>query len=319
MADTDELFRRLAASGPAGGRRLLGPRPERARPRTRPRLRRRLLLHGRLGQRDAQPEEHRDEHRRRRRPHRRHGPCRRRRPARASRCRSSPPSGAASKARCRAERVLGLARRFLDAGLTTVSLADTAGHANPAQVEDAVRRRQRRSDDRLTTACHFHDTYGLGLANVYAALRAGVTSFESRVRRPRRLPVHGRRRGQRVHRGPRAPVATAWACGRRRRRRSRWPRSTTDAAAFFGRALPGTIHRTGPIPHSGAPPLTRAEVRTDETARRRAGARPDQRAGRPVRHHAPGPGGRRRHQDREPRRAAISRASSATCRRSTRN
>jgi hydroxymethylglutaryl-CoA lyase len=28
-------------------------------------------------------------------------------------------------------------------------------------------------------ACHFHNTYGLGLANCYAALKSGVTDFES--------------------------------------------------------------------------------------------------------------------------------------------
>jgi hydroxymethylglutaryl-CoA lyase len=34
-------------------------------------------------------------------------------------------------------------------------------------------------DSSVELACHFHNTYGLGLANCYAALKAGVTSFES--------------------------------------------------------------------------------------------------------------------------------------------
>lgn len=76
------------------------------------------------------------------------------------------------------DRVLGIVRRFVEAGFTTISLADTAGHAVPDQVErlfTAVRA----IDPAMRCACHLHDTYGFGLANAYAALRAGVTSFES--------------------------------------------------------------------------------------------------------------------------------------------
>jgi len=78
------------------------------------------------------------------------------------------------------ERVLDIVRRYLDAGLTTISLADTAGHATPSQVEDlfgAIRD----LEPRAVLACHFHDTYGMALANCYAAMRAGVRSFEAAV------------------------------------------------------------------------------------------------------------------------------------------
>lgn len=78
------------------------------------------------------------------------------------------------------ERVLTMVQAYLDAGLTQLSLADTAGHAQPSQVEDlfgAIRE----LDPTLSLACHFHDTYGMALANCYAALRSGVESFESAV------------------------------------------------------------------------------------------------------------------------------------------
>ncbi|HSP14731.1 MAG TPA: hydroxymethylglutaryl-CoA lyase [Thermoanaerobaculia bacterium] len=78
------------------------------------------------------------------------------------------------------EHVLNIVSRYLDAGLTTISLADTAGQATPLQVEDlfgAIRD----FAPRAVLACHFHDTYGMALANCYAALRAGVQSFESAV------------------------------------------------------------------------------------------------------------------------------------------
>jgi hydroxymethylglutaryl-CoA lyase len=76
------------------------------------------------------------------------------------------------------ERVVGIARRFVEAGLTTISLADTAGHGTPQQVERLFAA-VRVLDPEVECACHLHDTYGFGLANCYAALRAGVKSFEA--------------------------------------------------------------------------------------------------------------------------------------------
>ena len=58
------------------------------------------------------------------------------------------------------------------------SLADTAGHANPRQVEEMYGT-IRELYPNLELACHFHNTYGLGLANCYAAWKNGVTYFES--------------------------------------------------------------------------------------------------------------------------------------------
>jgi len=77
-----------------------------------------------------------------------------------------------------ATRVIALIQRFVDAGFDTLSLADTAGHAMPPQVRalfDAVRG----AAPDATWACHFHDTYGLAMANACAALEAGVQSFEA--------------------------------------------------------------------------------------------------------------------------------------------
>lgn len=77
-----------------------------------------------------------------------------------------------------AVRVLDIVKAYLDAGIRNISLADTAGHAQPAQVEDLFGE-IRRLDPQVELACHFHNTYGLGLANCYAALKSGVTYFES--------------------------------------------------------------------------------------------------------------------------------------------
>jgi hydroxymethylglutaryl-CoA lyase len=75
-------------------------------------------------------------------------------------------------------KVLSIIKAYLDAGISTLSLADTAGHAQPLQVE-AMYGAIRSLDASVELACHFHNTYGLGLANCYAALKSGVTYFES--------------------------------------------------------------------------------------------------------------------------------------------
>lgn len=77
-----------------------------------------------------------------------------------------------------AENVLTIVKEYLAAGLTRISLADTAGQAHPRQVS-ALFRAIGELDPAIEMACHFHNTYGLGLANCMAALDAGVTSFES--------------------------------------------------------------------------------------------------------------------------------------------
>ena len=76
------------------------------------------------------------------------------------------------------DKVLDIVKAYLEAGIRNISLADTAGHAQPAQVEElygAIRQ----LDPNVEMACHFHNTYGLGLANCYAALKSGVMYFES--------------------------------------------------------------------------------------------------------------------------------------------
>ena len=74
--------------------------------------------------------------------------------------------------------VLRLASLCAKAGAEAVGLSDTAGHANPAQVRRLFGALRRELGERAGGA-HFHDTRGLGLANVVAALDAGVTTFDS--------------------------------------------------------------------------------------------------------------------------------------------
>jgi hydroxymethylglutaryl-CoA lyase len=76
-------------------------------------------------------------------------------------------------------RVLEIAAALRDAGAEEVAFGDTTGMANPNQVREFFNsaRGQLGADVELTA--HFHNTRGQGLANVLAALEAGVASFES--------------------------------------------------------------------------------------------------------------------------------------------
>ena len=78
------------------------------------------------------------------------------------------------------ERVLKIAGEFLGAGFRNLSLADTAGQGTPAQVERLFGGILQRAPDAECT-CHFHNTYGLGMANCCAAMAVGVRCFESSV------------------------------------------------------------------------------------------------------------------------------------------
>jgi hydroxymethylglutaryl-CoA lyase len=75
-------------------------------------------------------------------------------------------------------RVLDIVKMYIDAGIMNISLADTAGHANPEQVERLFGSILSINPD-VQLACHFHDTYGLGIVNCYTAWKTGVTFFES--------------------------------------------------------------------------------------------------------------------------------------------
>jgi isopropylmalate/homocitrate/citramalate synthase len=78
----------------------------------------------------------------------------------------------------RAARVAELAGELLEIGAFEVAISDTIGVANPGQVWrvlDAVSSRVSLS----RVALHFHDTRGTALANVLAALQAGVTTFDA--------------------------------------------------------------------------------------------------------------------------------------------
>jgi hydroxymethylglutaryl-CoA lyase len=142
------------------------------------------------------------------------------------------------------DRVMGIVSAYLEAGFDGISLADTAGHAFPEQVATYVRCILA-MEPRARVTAHIHNTYGLGMANVYAAMAAGATAIETSFGGLGGCPftkvaagnvatedfVHGLQRA-----GHRPEIALETLIGVAR-----------DVSAFFGRELPGCVHKIGAI------------------------------------------------------------------------
>lgn len=76
------------------------------------------------------------------------------------------------------EQVAAMAQRYQQLGFTGVSFGDTTGMATPPLVRAAVQA-VRTAAPGLPITLHFHNTRGIGLANVMAGLAEGVDSYES--------------------------------------------------------------------------------------------------------------------------------------------
>jgi len=75
--------------------------------------------------------------------------------------------------------LLRWARAFADLGVRGLTVCDTTGMAHPAQVHDVIDALLTRfGEDRLQLTMHFHDTRGMGLANVLAAVQGGIRRFD---------------------------------------------------------------------------------------------------------------------------------------------
>jgi hydroxymethylglutaryl-CoA lyase len=145
------------------------------------------------------------------------------------------------------ERAISIVSKYLEAGIKNISLADTAGHANPAMVEKMFGEIFK-LDPSVNAACHFHDTYGMGLANCYAALKSGAKYFESSFAGMGGCPFTAVASGNvctedlihMLHRmGMRNDIDV-----------KKISDVSADAVKFFNRELPGVVYRTGEITYN---------------------------------------------------------------------
>ncbi len=142
-------------------------------------------------------------------------------------------------------RTLGIVERYLEAGLTEISLADTAGHGDPRRVHRLFGRIRQSAPDGVSLTCHFHNTYGMALANCVAALEAGVTCFESSLAGLGGCPFTAVAGGNvctedLVHMFQRMGLCPDV-------RLSKLIESARELARFLDRELPGSVYRTGGI------------------------------------------------------------------------
>ena len=86
--------------------------------------------------------------------------------------------GCTIQGRVEVAEVKRLLKAVINAGVDHVGLADTVGYADPAMVRKLFEQCLPIAGDKLNCG-HFHDTRGLGLANVYAALQVGITQFDA--------------------------------------------------------------------------------------------------------------------------------------------
>jgi len=147
------------------------------------------------------------------------------------------------------DRVVAIAKTFLDAGLRNLSLADTAGHATPDDVEDLYAL-VRALDEGAEWTCHFHNTYGLAIANCFAARRVGVEYFEASVAGLGGCPF------TKVAGGNTCSEDLVHALQRSGVRTDIQLETLVDVArqvsGFLGRDMPGSVYKAGPIPEPAA-------------------------------------------------------------------
>ena len=75
--------------------------------------------------------------------------------------------------------VVKLAERLVEAGVDELGLSDTVGYASPKSVKSLIRKVRAVAGDDKVKSVHLHNTYGLGIANAFAAYEVGIEVFDS--------------------------------------------------------------------------------------------------------------------------------------------
>ena len=87
--------------------------------------------------------------------------------------------GCTLEGKIESKQITEVAEKLMDAGCDEVGLSDTTGYATPNQIITLVRVIKNEVGENNLTGLHLHNTRGLGLANVVAALDHGITTFDA--------------------------------------------------------------------------------------------------------------------------------------------
>lgn len=77
------------------------------------------------------------------------------------------------------DKVVELAERLVGAGVDELGLSDTVGYASPKSVKSLIRKVRAVAGEDKVKSVHLHNTYGLGIANAFAAYEEGIEVFDS--------------------------------------------------------------------------------------------------------------------------------------------
>lgn len=78
------------------------------------------------------------------------------------------------------ERIYQIVKRYEEFGIGEISLADSTGMGNPKQVFETIGQ-LRNAFPAMTFSIHLHNTRGMAMANVVAAMQQGITHFDSSI------------------------------------------------------------------------------------------------------------------------------------------
>ncbi len=148
--------------------------------------------------------------------------------------------GCAYEGRIPPERVLELAGGFLSVGVDYLSIADTTGMGNPRSVGELLEELMPLAGE-TPVGLHLHDTRGLGLVNMTAALECGATRFDASVGGMGGCPFVPGAAGNIATEdaaylldsmGIETGIDLACLCG-----------CAQDLSGLFGKSLPGKLHK----------------------------------------------------------------------------
>lgn len=90
----------------------------------------------------------------------------------------SMPFGSPWEGKIPIQEIESIVEAYLEVGINEISLSDASGMALPNQVYELTRSMKQKYPE-VIWWLHFHDTRGLGIANILAAMQAGITRFDS--------------------------------------------------------------------------------------------------------------------------------------------
>ena len=140
--------------------------------------------------------------------------------------------------------VIKIIEKYLENGIQSISLADTSGHAIPNDVESLFGKILNLNPN-VELACHFHNTFGLGMLNIEAAVKMGVkfieTSFGGLGGCPfTKIPAGNVATEDYVHYLQRMGLMNNIDL-------PKLISLVKDVSGFLGKELPGYVYKIGPI------------------------------------------------------------------------